>query len=112
MLVRIWCAMQQAAVATTAALTERIHQLIRERRLDVQAWYVRDRIETLVWYSCRDADLSERLRITRDAQLAAAAGLVRDGLSDAEFEQLIAAVPDNLHGIFMRPAALRLQRSW
>jgi len=93
-------------------IADRVHALLKGRGLQLSAWYICDTIETLVWYSCRDADLSERLRITRDAQLAAAAGLVRDGLSDAEFEQLIAAVPDNLHGIFMRPAALRLQRSW
>lgn len=84
------------------AIVERVQDCIRRRGLDVSAWYLTDAIETLVWYRCRDLSVANRLRATRGAQLAALAGLVREDLTRAEYDALVAVVPANLHGIFMR----------
>jgi len=94
------------------ALAERVRECLRRRGLELSAWYLCDDIETLVWYNCREMSVSERLRVTRHAQVAAAASLVPDALTDDEFSALIALLPANLHEIFMRPATPPLQRSW
>src|SRR5436190_20029007 len=100
------------ASAPCEMLADRVRELIRQRGLDVHAWFLSDTVETLVWYACRDVSLAERLRITRDARLAAAAGPVRDPLDKADYDGLIDALPGNLHGIFMRAEGAGPQRSW
>ena len=94
------------------AIAERVRDCLRRRGLELSAWYVCDEIETLVWYECRDLTEADLMRATHDAKLAALAGLVRDDLTPDEYSALIDVLPLNLHGIFMRSAPQRLQRSW